>query len=46
MELEAAVVLANEQHEVRLAQKTQILQENIKYYGTKTQELLEVLVSR
>ena len=39
-ELERAVKEADEQHELRLSEKTKTLQENIKYYGSKTQELI------
>ena len=35
-ELERQVCEANVEHEMRLAEKTQTLRENIKYYGTKT----------
>ena len=37
---------ANDQHEIRLAEKTAELQKNIKYYGSKVQELIEELVTR
>lgn len=37
---------AEETHSERLRQKTEILHKNIKYYGGKTQEMIQELVSR
>ena len=45
-ELEKQVAEADQYHESRLEEKTKTLHENIKYYGSKTQELMHELVSR
>lgn len=39
-ELEEEFAKSEAEHEVRVAEKTKTLGENIKYYGSKTQELI------
>ena len=43
-QIENEVNEANVQHEARLEEKTATLQQNIKYYGSKVQELIQELV--
>ena len=45
-EMDKEVSDANEHHEVRVKEKTEVLLKNIKYYGSKVQELIQELVSR
>ena len=45
-ELDKEVKETNDSHEARVTEKTAILFKNIKYYGTKVQELIQELVYR
>ena len=45
-ELDKEVDEANEHHEARVTEKTEVLFKNIKYYGSKVQELIEELVKK
>ena len=45
-ELDQEVKDANEFHEARVSEKTEVLMKNIKYYGSKVQELIQELVCR
>ena len=45
-DLENEVDDAKKNHEVRLAEKEKALKENIKYYGSRVQELIQELVRR
>ena len=44
--LEQELEQANQQHESRLASKTETLRENVVYYGSKCQQLLEAIVDK
>ena len=45
-ELDKEIDEAKNSHEERLAEKTQTLQKNIKYYGERVQNLIQEVVSR
>ena len=45
-ELDQEIDEAKDGHEQRLAEKTQTLQKNIKYYGERVQNLIQEIVSR
>lgn len=45
-EIDKAVIEANQTYDIRLAEKTKTLEQNVKYYGGKTQELIQELLIR